>query len=90
MLSACETLKKDINEGQIMYIQRKDLQLPPFLMSFTLKIHNFNEIRCVVSQAIFVVAIKNYYGTRKTEMSHHLLYHHIKRSKPNFLENVQK
>ena len=59
MLSACETPKKDINEGQIMYIQRKDLQLPPFLMSFTLKIHNFNEIRCVVSKAIFVVAIKD-------------------------------
>lgn len=59
MLSACETLKKDINEGQIMYIQRKDLQLPPFLMSFTLKIHNFNEIRRVVSKAIFVVAIKD-------------------------------
>ena len=60
MLSACETLKKDINEGQIMYIQRKDLQLPPFLMSFTLEIHNFNEIRCVVSNVIFVVAIKDY------------------------------
>ena len=59
MLSACETLKKDINEGQIMYIQRKDLQLPPFLMGFTLKIHNFNEIRRVVSKAIFVVAIKD-------------------------------
>ena len=59
MLSACETLKKDINEGQIMYIQRKDLRLPPFPMSFTLKIHNFNEIRRVVSKAIFVVAIKD-------------------------------
>lgn len=30
MLSACEAPKKGIIEGQIIYLQRKDLQLPPF------------------------------------------------------------
>ena len=52
---------KGIYDDSTQYLSfEKRFTISPFPMSFTLKRHNFNEVRCVVSKVIYVVAI-NYY-----------------------------
>lgn len=57
----CEALHKGIYNDYTNHLSsEKRFEIAPFLMSFTLKIDNFYEIRCVDSEVIFVVTIKDY------------------------------